>query len=359
MDSEKEIIAVIGTPEGPRLTYKSILPPSKNIAQLISSLANEEGGHIILGITREAGKLTIHGLGNGFRAMDITHKALDLLTPAPKVSYGYVNYHDKQLFAISVEKSNAIVLAEGKKYSRSGAGAKEDNPEPLKLRTQANPNIKAINQSLDALKPASTSSKLKMIEHYFGVLKIMDDMGSFLYPENPALPTNVKEGKIMSRMLFSSIVDTFEAYLSDILYEIFLAKPETLKSKEQVSVEDVLNCSDMQDFIRFFAKEKLFKLQKGSISGFLKENRQISILKAIDEIKEKQIEDILQIRHLYAHRNGIIDEKFLKYYQGILKLGEEHLLSNDDCCKHILFLVEIADTVDRSAIQKYRLDSIQ
>jgi hypothetical protein len=42
------------------------------------------------------------------------------------------------------------------------------------------------------------------------------------------------------RILFSSCADNFEIFMSDLLYEIYLAKPETLKSNAQVTVKDVL-----------------------------------------------------------------------------------------------------------------------
>jgi len=37
--------------------------------------------------------------------------------------------------------------------------------------------------------------------------------------------------------------DPFETFMSDLLYEIYLAKPETLKSDAPVKVKDVQECS--------------------------------------------------------------------------------------------------------------------
>jgi predicted HTH transcriptional regulator len=42
MNIENEIGHLIGTPESETLEYKAVLPPSKNIAQLICSFANSK-----------------------------------------------------------------------------------------------------------------------------------------------------------------------------------------------------------------------------------------------------------------------------------------------------------------------------
>jgi len=50
-------------------------------------------------------------------------------------------------------------------------------------------------------------------------------------------------------ILFSSCADTVHTFMSDLLYEVYLAKPQTLKSDAPVTVKEVLDCSDMQEFI--------------------------------------------------------------------------------------------------------------
>lgn len=201
----------------------------------------------------------------------------------------------------------------------------------------------------------STNSKTKLIEHYLSILKIFDDLGSILYPEHPDNPTTNQEGKVLSRILFSSFVDSFETYLSDLLYEIFLANPSTLKSKQEVTIEEVLNCSDLQEFVKYWAKQRLAKLQKGSVKGFIEENKQISQLGVLDKDKQKEIEKILQIRHLYTHRNGIVDEKFLQYYTDEHAINSEHRMSINQICDILCYLINIANQIDIAAINKFKL----
>lgn len=187
---------------------------------------------------------------------------------------------------------------------------------------------------------------------------VINDLGNILYPGSASLPTTNQEGKILIRILLSSCADNFEIYLTDLLYEIYLANPATLKSAQQFSIKEVLDCADMQEFVLFWAKKKLSKLQRGSVKGFIADNSQIKDLNVIDDTQQDNIEKILQIRHLYAHRNGIVDEKFLQFYPGEYNLNDEHQLSIQDMLGHFSYSLNIVDKIDKAAILKYQLATL-
>jgi hypothetical protein len=98
-------------------------------------------------------------------------------------------------------------------------------------------------------------------------------------------------------------------------------------------------------------------LQRGSVQGFIAENKQISGLGVFNDPSEKEIEKILQIRHLYAHRNGIIDEKFQGYFPNAT-LNAEHQMALDEFLTKFEYLARIIDAVDRAALAKYQLASL-
>jgi hypothetical protein len=225
------------------------------------------------------------------------------------------------------------------------------------LRPGRHDKIGAVNTTLDGYRARTTNSKLRLIEHCQSVLKILDDLAAILYPVSAEVPTNNQEGKILLRILFSSIVDSFESYLSDLLYEIFLANPSTLKSSQSVTIEEVLNCADIHEFVKYWAKQKLGKLQKGSVKGFIKENAQIRELGIIDSTAQNEIEGILQIRHLYSHRNGIVDEKFLQHFNGSYSLNSEHRMSVNEVLGKLHYLVNTVNRLDLAAADKFALDT--
>lgn len=354
MTLQEHVSTIILQPESEVLEYKAVLPPSKSIAQIICSFANSKGGTLVLGVS-EIGGLKVSGLSEDFKATSITHKAIDLLFPKPIVDYGYVESNGKKLFALKVEKSDTIVSIDGKIFKREGIKTILSNPTINTFQSGGYDRISLINVTLESLATTTTDSKLKLLEHYQSVLTLADNLKTLLYPDSPNQATTIKEGKVLSRIVFSSIVDNFETYLSDILFEIYLAKPETLKSDQLVKVEDVLNCSDIQEFVTFWAKQKIGKLQKGSVKGFIAENKQIRDLGVMDSITQNEVERILQIRHLYSHRNGIVDEKFIKFFPIGFSLGVEHQLSMDEILDKLIYIALIVDKLDKAAISKYSL----
>ncbi len=356
MGIANEINKLIGKKESTILEYKAVLPPSRSIAQMISSFANTNGGYIVLGvIENKDGTIEVIGLSEDFHANQIIHKALDLLSPSPNVHYEYVIYNGKKIYVIKIEKSDVPIAVENKIYIRVESSIILANAQETQFKQNGYARIKEINNQLEGYKQNSTNAKTRFLEHYQSILKIIDDLNLMLYPDDVNIPTNNQEGKVLSKILFSSFADNFETYLSDLLYEIYLACPSTLKSKQEVTVEEVLNCSDLHEFVSYVAKQKLGKLQKGSVKGFIQENKQIRDLGILNKQEQNEIEKILQIRHLYSHRNGIVDEKFLQYFVGQFDLNSEHQMSICEICDKLCYLAEIVDQIDLSAINKYKL----
>ena len=116
----------------------------------------------------------------------------------------------------------------------------------------------------------------------------------------------------------------------------------------------MLEFRDMQEFISDHARKKVSKLQRGSVEGFIKKNGAINALNVFDANRQTGIEEILQIRHLYSHRNGIIDDKFREHFPAAT-LHAEHQLSLKDFLQRFEYLAKAVDDVDRAAVTKYQL----
>jgi hypothetical protein len=355
-----ELVQLVGQPESESLEYKAVLIPSRGIAQLISAFSNGKGGYLILGVSDGPHKLEVRGLSEDFKVTGMVHKALDLLTPQPKVAYTYFSVNGKSLFGIKVEpEGNGPVKAEGKIYHRRGTDTVEKDRAELEFKGSTYPRLTAISEQFKRDQPGGTAAKMKFLEHYLNILKLYEDGQMKLFPGGAAIPTFVPEGKILNRILFSSAIDTFETYLSDLLYEIYLASPNTLRAGEAtVKVSDVLDCADRDEFIRFYAGRRIRRLQKGSVKGFIKDNKEIAGLQAISELEIDDIERTLQIRHLYAHRNGIVDESFLVFFPTGYSSNSEHVLSVEEVFNKMTFIAAVVNAVDVAATKKYLLATV-
>ena len=352
MDIDQETLDRIGQPESERLEYKAVLPPAATVAQLIGSFANTKGGAIVLGVVEDGKNVIINGLSDEFRAVQITRKAIDLLSPQPTVNYDYVVHLGKRLFVIEVKMASAEVSLGGKVYVRAGERTTLKQTAPVKAITDV--GIDRLSKALQEDRKSCTEARAKLLDHYESVLRILDDLSKLLYPDGSGVPTDNPEGKMLMRILFSSCADTFETFMSDLLYEMYLAKPETLKSDAPVTVKEVLDCSDMQEFITRYAKEKLKKLQRGSVKGFIADNQAIKSLNVFDATRIDEIEKILQIRHLYTHQNGIVDDRFRKSFP-ITKVNDEYRMTLDEFLNRFECLAQAIEAVDDAARKTFKL----
>ena len=355
---ETNITELVGQPEGKRLEYKAVLPPARTLSQLIAAFANADGGHIILGVRDDNGKISVTGLSEDFHATTIFSKALDLLSPIPNTQSQYLIHQGKRLFVIAVAKSGTIVLVEGKHYTREASHNILVNPVASNFNTGTLPQITDLTTYLTTHQQQCTGALSKFIDHYKSVLNIFADMRSIVYPTSSSIKTTNNEGKILMRILFSSCADNVETYLSDLLYEIYLANPDSLKSGQQVTIKEVLDCNDIQEFINYYAKKKLSKLQRGSVKGFIAENQQINSLNAITALQQEELEKILQIRHLYAHKNGVVDEKFLTHFPEGFVINESHEMSLDSCLHYLKFISETMFSIDKAALRVHSLATL-
>jgi len=351
---KSEIEELLKKQESVKLEFKAVLPPSRLLAKLISSFANTEGGYLLLGVLSTN---SIKGLSGDFYATDTVHKAIDLLNPKPIVNYEYLDINSKRIFVIEVDKADTDILFGEDKYIREDDKTILISTLEESFSSTSYPKLSEIYSTLNVQSENATESKKKYFKHIQSILKIMDDLKRILYPDNKDTPTSNQEGKILSRILYSSFADNFETYMSDLLYEIFLAKPETLKSEQTVTIKEVLNCTDLQDFIEYWAKQKIGKLQKGSVKGFIEDTPQIKKLSVLENNEIKEIDKLLQIRHLYSHRNGIVDDKFLKFFPNIAELNTEFIMSINDIVDKLEYFIEIVERIDNKAIDKYSLAS--
>lgn len=64
------------------------------------------------------------------------------------------------------------------------------------------------------------------------------------------------------------------------------------------------------------------------------------------------------MRHLYTHKNGVIDKQFLsKTNFRNLNLGDEYKISLKDLCETASFFIDIVSRLDSSVITKYGLET--
>ena len=250
-----------------------------------------------------------------------------------------------------------MTTEQGVVYSRVGDHAIASRLATVGERaaTSQHKSVDELLGKLRGFQVNASESKERLIEQYVNLAQLIERSTPILCPEKSSVATKIPEGKVLTRLLLSSFADTFETYLADLLFEIYLAKPETLKSPSPVTVQEVLDCLDRESFVRFVATRKIGGLKKGNVKGLIEDNKQIQGLGGFSDNSITEIDNIFQIRHLYVHSNGHVDSKFANSVSGRFQIGDEHRMTIDEICEAANLLSTTADQLDRAAIAKYGL----
>jgi hypothetical protein len=87
-----------------------------------------------------------------------------------------------------------------------------------------------------------------------------------------------------------------------------------------------------------------------------KDNKQIKSLGVFDVARQAEIEKILQIRHLYAHQNGLVDDRFREYFPAA-NLNDEYRMTLNEFLTRLEYLAQTINVVDEAARNDYQLAS--
>lgn len=149
--TNKNIIDIIYDNENENITYKPILPSSFDIAKIMASFANTNGGYLIIGCSKEEG---IIGLSSEFNIDELTRKSIEYSSYFEQFKMEEKIIDGKTLIVIKIDKSDETILIEGKKYIRYGQIIIEelrDNNKPL-IITEGKTDWKHIKKALEQFK---------------------------------------------------------------------------------------------------------------------------------------------------------------------------------------------------------------
>ncbi|MCT6916481.1 MAG: caspase family protein [Bacillus wiedmannii] len=118
---ETKLETLINEPKSEVLEFNAVPYVPQKTAKIISSFANTNGGTLIFGLKENSPTSNeVVGLSDDFRIVEITKKAISLLSPIPTVYYDWFKNGEKSIFIIKIEKAENDILLENKKYVRKG-----------------------------------------------------------------------------------------------------------------------------------------------------------------------------------------------------------------------------------------------
>jgi hypothetical protein len=162
--------------------------------------------------------------------------------------------------------------------------------------------------------------------------------------------------RVLAEAYLTRCVDNYLSYLSDLLFEIYVARPECLRSKAQERLDFVLSHSRMEDLIASLAEKQVRERSYSSIKDLMEyfERRLGLVLVESAEVRQR-VNRLAEDRNLIVHNRGLVNRTFLKNTgRTDLKLGDMLPIREqqiEDCQS----VSRLAIGLDRRAREKFSL----
>jgi hypothetical protein len=147
---------------------------------------------------------------------------------------------------------------------------------------------------------------------------------------------------------------SYLAYLSELLGLVFKTTPETLRSSDQVRLDEVLRHTSMGELISFLAErrvERLAYLGMADLAADLSDKLSFALFERPDDLQNAV--RINAMRNLIVHGRAIVNARFVEQlpeYAG--EQGELLVLDVDDVFRDIDFLSRMVYETDGRAAGK-------
>jgi hypothetical protein len=193
------------------------------------------------------------------------------------------------------------------------------------------------------------------------VWTILDEMGQEVgSPARDRPPSAVATLKTYSRFLRETIVtravDNYLAYLGELLSLVFKARPEALRSPDQIRLDEVLRYDTMEELVANIAERRVANLTQQGVAELDHDLSRLLGIPLFDSAEDRERgTTIVELRNLLVHNRGVIDSRFkrrLPDYPG--EVGED--VNVGKVTEHLEFLGTSVQRVDRLISAKYGIE---
>lgn len=178
--------------------------------------------------------------------------------------------------------------------------------------------------------------------------------------ENAKTPREIlaHHRQLLSEMLLTRHVDNLLTYLSSLLHEVFVRKPELLRSSEKIEVREVLERESLDDMVRLLAERKVQSLAYQSfseVSAYFAEQLGVVLFHEADL---PIVVEAIETRNISAHSGCIINSRYLARTRRDVELaGSLRKLSLGEVEELAILLGRAVSRVDKYVGNKFQLES--
>lgn len=178
---------------------------------------------------------------------------------------------------------------------------------------------------------------------------------------NPAQDKLNSFGDLQSENIVIRIVDNFLSFLSELIQEAFLRRPQMLRSEEKIRLDDVLRFSRYSDLTAFLVERKINELSYGGIAEvekFLQLRTGLSLFETEEE--RTLLVLAIELRNIYSHSRGVVSEITMRRVANLetewhFEKGEKFGIGYDEIVVLANNVMVIARRLDAAFAGKFRI----
>ena len=144
-----------------------------------------------------------------------------------------------------------------------------------------------------------------------------DDRKSDEKDEASAIKKYGRFGSLSVRHITNVTVDAFLWYISNIAQRVLIKRPQMLKTKEQVRIDEIVEFSTKRDLVRFLVDRKVSRLAYGGlqeIEDYLSDTFGLSLFS--DSLQRQQVQFFVEVRNINVHNRSKANSIFLSRTSG-------------------------------------------
>lgn len=144
------------------------------------------------------------------------------------------------------------------------------------------------------------------------------------------------------------LVTIFEGYLVDIIREILLSNPDALKSKRQLTAEEVLTVGGQKEIVSYLAEKEVEELLYRSFPDVVKYfHDKFNINLNNSGVSAENITEILATRNIHIHNKGMVNQHFRQLVKGsTLRVGTYKSVTTEYLEDSISYIRKIVDFIE-------------
>jgi hypothetical protein len=152
-------------------------------------------------------------------------------------------------------------------------------------------------------------------------------------------------------------IELFEYYLTQMLFRVFVEKPNTLKSSEKIEIGEVLESKNLNEVVQKIAVKKVNDLSYSGLEGIIDFlNNKLGLGYDKNSISFRKAKELIEVRNIITHNQGLVNSQFVRRAgRKDIKIGDRFPLSTDYAIEAANRLEEVVINLDKLFLSHFKL----